>query len=362
MRNRFLAVFLTLIVFVHPLIPSASAAEGNTQPLTQQQVTEALLALQTDFPEGMIWTNQSPATAYIWAFRGTVVAMSGCAAFAAIAQDQVFGSIQDAPVTWQRITKDCPVQGMPECAAPYSWDTLWPGDILKFSGHSVIVLQKYENHVTVAEGNNGGQIRWGRAITKEGVATANYVLTRYTKAEPLMPFTDLPDRSHWAYKPIIWALMENVAAPISATSFGQNGDCTRAEMISFLWVACGHPEPDPGELPFTDVPTSAPYYKAALWALQQHITCGTSATAFSPDALCTRAQALTFLWRSAGGPQAQSDGCVFDDVAVGRYYYSSVTWAVGESITKGTSATTFSPDRTITRAEALTFLYRNCAE
>ena len=235
MRNRFLAVFLALIVFVHPLIPSASAAEGNTQSLTQQQVTEALLALQTDFPEGMIWTNQSPATAYIWAFRGTVVAMSGCAAFAAIAQDQVFGSIQDAPVTWQRITKDCPVQGMPECAAPYSWDTLWPGDILKFSGHSVIVLQKYENHVTVAEGNNGGQIRWGRAITKEGVATANYVLTRYTKAEPLMPFTDLPDRSHWAYKPIIWALMENVAAPISATSFGQNGDCTRAEMISFLW-------------------------------------------------------------------------------------------------------------------------------
>ena len=189
MRNRFLAVFLALIVFVHPLIPSASAAEGNTQSLTQQQVTEALLALQTDFPEGMIWTNQSPATAYIWAFRGTVVAMSGCAAFAAIAQDQVFGSIQDAPVTWQRITKDCPVQGMPECAAPYSWDTLWPGDILKFSGHSVIVLQKYENHVTVAEGNNGGQIRWGRAITKEGVATANYVLTRYTKTEPLMPFT-----------------------------------------------------------------------------------------------------------------------------------------------------------------------------
>ena len=85
MRNRFLAVFLALIVFVHPLIPSASAAEGNTQSLTQQQVTEALLALQTDFPEGMIWTNQSPATAYIWAFRGTVVAMSGCAAFAAIA-------------------------------------------------------------------------------------------------------------------------------------------------------------------------------------------------------------------------------------------------------------------------------------
>lgn len=106
-------------------------------------------------------------------------------------------------------------------------------------------------------------------------------------------------------------------------------------------------------MPFTD----AQYYKAVLWALQQHIVAGTTATTFSPDMLCTRAHAMTILWRAVGSPTEEADGNVFDDVPCSKYYYQSVTWAAANQITSGTSQTTFSPHRTISRAEALTFLY-----
>jgi hypothetical protein len=128
-------------------------------------------------------------------------------------------------------------------------------------------------------------------------------------------------------------------------------------MVLFLWAASGRTEPEPQDMPFSDVPASAPYYKAVMWALQQHIVAGTSATTFSPDMLCTRAHAMTILWRAVGSPAEESDGNHFYDVPCSKYYYRSVTWADAHHITSGTSATAFSPDRTVSRAEALTFLY-----
>ena len=358
-KYRIVAFFLALLLFIQAiraLTPTAAAADSTAQTITQQEVTEALLALQEEYPDGMPWTNQSPTPAYVWRFKGTLVCMGGCAAFSAILQDRVFGSIADVSVTWQRIKEDCKTGGVSECAVPYSWDNLWPGDILQFPGHVVIVVEKFEDHITIAEGNFNGQIRWGRTISKAGVNSANYVLTRYSKTEPLMPYTDLPERRHWSYAPVTWALLENVAAPISATHFAPKASCTRAEMVSFLWAASGRPEPEPQEMPFTDVPASAPYYKAVLWALQQHITSGTSAASFSPAALCSRAQALTFLWRAAGSPKPDGSNEIFDDVPSSKYYFTTVAWALQQHITSGTSAHTFSPRRTITRAEALAFL------
>lgn len=358
MKKRLYIILLVGIIFVQALIPTVAASESDLQTATQQEIIDKLLSLQNEYPDGMVWTNKSPNPAYVWRFKGYLVSMGGCAAFAAILQDRVFGSIEDVPVTWQRITKDYPTGGIEECSVPYSWEKLWPGDILQFPGHVVIVLEKFDNHITIAEGNNCGQVRWGRPITREGVATANYVLTRYTKTEPFMSFNDLPDRSHWSYTPITWAIMGNIATPISDMSFAPNADCTRADMVSFLWVASGRPEPGQTELAFTDIPTSASYRTAVLWALEQGITSGTSATSFSPEALCTRAQALTFLWRAEGSPEDVNYIIPFVDVNSTMYYCSTVAWAYANNITCGTSATTFSPDKTISRAEALAFLFR----
>ena len=210
----------------------------------------------------------------------------------------------------------------------------------------------------IAEGNNGGRVRWGRKISKAGVSTAKYVLTRYSKAEPLMSYTDLPKGGHWSHDAVVWAILNHVAAPVSASRFGPEALCSRADMVSFLWAAAGCPEPQISDMQFTDVPVSASYRKAVLWALENGITGGTSANSFSPDMLCTRAQALTFLWRAEGSPEAKSESNRFSDVPPKCYYCKTVSWAIEQHVTSGTSKVTFSPDRTITRAEAVAFLYR----
>ena len=144
----------------------------------------------------------------------------------------------------------------------------------------------------------------------------------------------------------------------SATTFGPNVTVTRAQMVTFLWRAYGSPEIT-GANPFTDVSTSDYYYDAVLWAVTNGVTTGTSATTFSPDAPVTRAQAVTFQWRAAGSPVVS--GSSFSDVAADAYYVNAVTWAVANGITNGTSGTTFSPDAAVSRAQAVTFLWRELA-
>ena len=130
-------------------------------------------------------------------------------------------------------------------------------------------------------------------------------------------------------------------------------------MVTFLWRAAGSPEPIKSSTPFADVDATAYYYEAMLWAVEQNITSGTSATTFSPDAVVTRSQTVTFLWRDAGSPPTGS-GSSFMDVTADAYYAEAVTWAASEDITSGTSAITFSPDADCTRAQIVTFLWRYC--
>ena len=128
-------------------------------------------------------------------------------------------------------------------------------------------------------------------------------------------------------------------------------------MVTFLWRAAGSPAPKSAENPFTDVNKGDYFYDAVLWAVEQGITSGTSATTFSPNATVTRGQTVTFLWRANGSPKA--DGAnPFTDVSADAYYYDAVLWAVKEGITSGTTAATFSPDATVTRGQTVTFLYR----
>ena len=166
--------------------------------------------------------------------------------------------------------------------------------------------------------------------------------------------TDVP-ASAWYYDAVQWAADKNMIDG-TARRLYPDDNAPRSEVIEYMWKAAGRPTPTISN-PFTDVSASDSYYNAVLWAYQQGITTGTSAVTFAPADTCTRAQVVTFLWRAMKGAETEAES-EFADVGADTYYASPVAWAVGKSITNGTSATTFSPDATCTRAQILTFLYR----
>ena len=174
--------------------------------------------------------------------------------------------------------------------------------------------------------------------------------------EPETPvFTDVSASAYY-YNAVLWAVENGVTEGTGAAAFSPDMSCTRAQMVTFLWRGAGSPEPTTTNNPFTDVQAGSYYYDAVLWAVEQGITSGTSATTFSPDTICTRAQAVTFLWRANNSPAVSGGG--FADVPADAYYTNAVAWAVSEEITNGTSTTTFSPDADCTRAQIVTLMYR----
>lgn len=176
---------------------------------------------------------------------------------------------------------------------------------------------------------------------------------------PGKAFADMPVKGNWAHDSIDWAISEGITNGTSATTFGPEEGCTRAQVVTFLWRAAGQPAPASSTNPFTDVKKDAYYYNAVLWAVEKGITNGTSDTTFSPDETCTRAQIVTFLWRYEGQPVPASTNNPFADVKLSAYFGNAVLWAVESDITNGTSQTTFAPDDTCTRAQVVTFLYRD---
>ena len=169
-------------------------------------------------------------------------------------------------------------------------------------------------------------------------------------------FVDAPASSYF-YEAVMWAVESGVTTGVSANRFDPNGVCTRAQAMTFLWRAAGSPAPKSRAMPFTDVPVGSYYYDAVLWAVENGITKGTSNTTFNPNDTCTRAQIVSFLWRSEKTPVASSRN-LFTDVKPGAYYLDAVLWAVESGITKGTTAMKFSPDADCTRAQIVTFLWR----
>ena len=170
-----------------------------------------------------------------------------------------------------------------------------------------------------------------------------------------LPFVDVPASAYY-YDAVNWAVSSGITNGTTETTFSPNNACTRAQMVTFLWRSAGAPQPESSLNPFTDVADTAYYYDAVLWAVEQGITNGTTATTFSPNATVTRGQTVTFLWRYSGSPEA--GGSSFTDVAADAYYATAVAWAAGEGITSGTTATTFNPHDPCTRAQIVTFLYR----
>ena len=153
--------------------------------------------------------------------------------------------------------------------------------------------------------------------------------------------------------------MENgITNGTSASTFSPNAPCTRGQIVTFLWRACGSPEPTKTENPFTDVKAGEYYYKAVLWAVEKGITTGLSATTFGPNVTCTRGQVATFLWRSQGKPAPASSSNPFKDTKMGDYYYEAVLWAVENGVTQGVGPGKFAPNDSCTRGQIVTFLHR----
>ena len=173
---------------------------------------------------------------------------------------------------------------------------------------------------------------------------------------PENPFVDVKKDDYY-YDAVIWAVGKGIAKGVTDTTFQPNASCTRAEMVTFLYRAAGSPEPTNKVNPFTDVAEDSYYYKAVLWAVEKGIAKGTSETTFSPNDTCTRGQTVAFLYRYANSP-AVSGSNSFADVSETAYYYNATLWAMSEKVTEGTSATTFSPNDLCTRGQIVTFLYR----
>ena len=178
-------------------------------------------------------------------------------------------------------------------------------------------------------------------------------------------FTDMPKEGSFAHGPIDWAYFHEpqITAGVTNTTFAPNAFCTRAQVVTFLWRVAGKPELAEDETPqvrFTDVNENGYYYKAMLWAIKNGITYGMSDTTFCPNANCTRAQVVTFLWRAAGQPElAEQPEVKFTDVNENGFYYTPMLWAIENNVTNGMSIYTFAPNSECNRAQVVTFLWRS---
>ena len=169
-------------------------------------------------------------------------------------------------------------------------------------------------------------------------------------------FVDVPEGSYYE-EAVDWAVEKGITTGTGNNYFTPDGICTRAQAVTFLWRVAGSPTPKTEAMVFEDVLDGSYYYEAVLWAVENGITVGTSATTFSPELTCSRAHIVTFLWRAANSPSVKTDN-PFTDVAADAYYIDAVLWAVKHKITVGTTLSTFSPDEGCTRAQIVTFLYR----
>ena len=175
--------------------------------------------------------------------------------------------------------------------------------------------------------------------------------------QPISPFRDV-DNDDYYFDSVLWAVEQGITAGTSATTFSPDKVITRAEVVTMLWRAAGSPAPKSIAHPFKDVPADAYYHTAVLWAVENGVTAGTDVEHFSPDALCTRSQVMTMLWRAKGSPLTNSNVELFLDVKDSDYFYLPVLWAVENGVTGGTGFFLFSPDAPCSRAQIVTFLYK----
>ncbi len=204
----------------------------------------------------------------------------------------------------------------------------------------------------------------GDAVGLDHVYTADTTIYAHWTllGAPVEPgsFDDVPDGSYFE-DPVDWAVGNGITNGITKDLFCPDMNCTRAQTVVLLWRTAGCPQATTGDMQFTDVTEGSYYYEAVLWAIEQGITNGINATTFAPDMECTRAQILTFIWRFLGCPEG-GEVNPFTDVNESFYYAEPILWGVKEGVTDGMTPTTFCPDLECTRAQIVTFIYRALVE
>ena len=203
-----------------------------------------------------------------------------------------------------------------------------------------------------------GELVFTAEFENEDFAAQTMAVAIPKKERPHNPFVDVEEGKYY-FDAVLWAVSHEpqITNGMDDTHFVPGNTCTRGQVVTFLWRAAGCPEPENRNNPFVDV-TGGYYYKAVLWALENGVTTGMDDTHFEPGGECTRGQVVTFLWRAVGKPGAALTETAFTDVSAAAYYYKAMLWAVENEITKGMTATSFAPDGVCTRGQVVTFLHR----
>ena len=248
---------------------------------------------------------------------------------------------------------------------------LWGSGTLTIKGEGTLIIEKNSSEY------NYGSITAPKIIVDGATVIANYIdqdkltiksgsvtiagkLVSGSQSTSPTGFVDVSSGAYYA-KAVAWAVENRVTTGTGGGKFSPENPCTRGQIATFLWNAAGKPEPQSTINPFVDVRPGDYFYKPVLWAVENQITAGTDKTHFSPAKPCTRDQAVTFLWRSEGKPTA-TNASSFTDVKAGSFYEAAVNWAVDKNVTSGTSKNSFSPGKTCTRGQIVTFLYRTKSE
>lgn len=214
--------------------------------------------------------------------------------------------------------------------------------------------------ITVKAGYVGNaEITITNVVNGEETSSKRITVTVTDNSESEDPFEDVSENDYY-YKPVLWAVENGITEGTDQTHFSPEIDCTRAQVMTFLWRAAGKPEPSSNQTDFVDIPQDAYYRNAVLWGTEKGITSGVDQTHFAPNDIITRGQAVTLLYNYCQKPSHETSN-PFEDVSEGTYYYDAVLWAAENNITAGTDENHFSPNDNCTRGQIVTFLYRALA-
>lgn len=354
-------VFALVVSLLPQVLPFAYAASSETS------ITTGITNLQSVYPEGTTCTNSTPEFRVCVRRPGAIISAEGCWGFAILFVSKLYDLdlTKSLLVTYLEINKTMP-NNYPKTSYFSARESLQIGDILAQvnPGHAMVIIGMDDTGVTIGEGNYGGRVHYGRHLSYEAIDQHLAYVFRILPPEsddspcPCSNFRDMPAEGSSEHEAIDWAYTHKpqITVGTSSSTFSPDENVTRAQALTFLWRAAGMPGPKSTNCPFDDVSGDAYYRKAILWAVENGITCGTSRSTFSPGRTCSRSEVITFLWRAVGSPSPRSKG-VYSDVPSGKWYSASAAWAQERAVEPGQSGF-FGPNTACTRASTILYIFR----